>query len=303
MRKERTRNEAYFGMLAKEFIEAIYCAPAIVDQSYVDQPDFVFMIGSKRIAVELTQIPDNYIIRKFMSMQGVRLHRQSSLLAQLLIIPFEPHNWVHEALLKKARRKAAYLAHAKADEVWCVVHPPGHQSNWPFSEGSWEEVRAVERRLLLFGARALLGSFDRLLFVYVDGEVLDLTSQLESAPSEIGIDPKNGYPALTVHRIRVNIPRSKVERIVTDLVIEGSSFRERIVHPRDSSYLSIHPNIERPDFFIKADFSAERMSIDIRRGGTKESTVELTPSKYEENAVGVTILSKKGLLPTRFKTK
>lgn len=152
VRKTRTQLEEHFTSHLTAFLRKEFGDDVVLDSDQYDNPDALYLIDDKRVAIEFSQFPSSYIVHSF----NVPLSHpkpDKHFHAERIIYPFEPHRWVQEVLEKKNEKIEQYKASLKADEYWLVMHAHTlHHDVWPMSKPSEKESKVLESHLMRFGA-------------------------------------------------------------------------------------------------------------------------------------------------------
>lgn len=277
MRKNRTKLEEHFCGVLTEYIKQEIDAEATVISEVTDKPDFAIAAGGRRIAVELSQFPSEYIIQYFHKKMPTPEYDGSKLVGNLVVYPFEPHRWVHEVIQKKERSAKSYKERVKADEIWLAMHCRSEKHEWPMSKRENERQRKFELELMRFGVGNRKTSFDKIVYLYADGTVVGLSGSGEPIPTAIQLDVGAGYPAVTTHQFGfgfdVPLPMLGERRFE----FRDINFTEHMIEPKDDWMKERLPEIERPEFIVKGSSDSAEMRVDIQRNGIS-NLIEKVPT-------------------------
>ena len=268
MRRSRTSLEQHY---ASAFLT--YLRNAIRDDiseinGVTDKPDVAFRIGDQVIGVELSQFPSSYIMSELHRPRRNLAHTGSSIEGHVGIYPFEPHRWVSEVISKKSEKVPIYQSNVGADETWLLLHGRSADEDWPMSRRQNRDSRNVEAELLRFGATGPTNNFDKVFFIYADGEVVQVADASISAPVRVSLPKSSGYPAVTMHFFYLSIDMPAPEDNVKTFRFEEINFEETIVEPIDDWMASRLPDIERPNFRVCASVTPTSISATVYRGST-----------------------------------
>lgn len=266
MRQIRKREESFFANhFLRYFVDRIDSKATQIDE-VVDRPDMAILSDGKVIGVELSQLPSDYIIRYFHQKMPLPQYENGRIKGQLIVYPYEPHRWVEEVIQKKSEKSVSHKARIKADEMWLVMHPHSISRVWPMSQGEQRGSREAEALLMRFGAKRHSPGFQRVFFVYADGEVVELTCGPKT-PTAVTLPVGAKYPAVTTHQFSfscdVPLPGLGTRRYQFNDI----TFDEAHISPRDDWMAERQPDIGRPTFNATASVNAEKMEWEIFRNG------------------------------------
>lgn len=227
-----------------------------------DKPDLAISSSGRIIGVELSQFPSSYIIKNFHQKMPSPNYSNDIIYGHLNVYPFEPHRWVHEVLEKKSKNADTYKKRIKAHEMWLVMHCHSTTSEWPMSEGFRKKSREAELLLMRFGIKQHRASFERIFYVYADGEVVELTG-LPEIPSTVMLESGAGYPAVTSHHFSFSCNAPLPGLGVHEYHFDKIQFDETIVPPKDDWMAQRDPDIERPNFTCSVRADSENMEWKI----------------------------------------
>ncbi len=225
------------------------------------------------VGVELSQFPSSYIMQELHKTRADMAHTEESIRGHVAVFPFEPHRWAYEVISKKEKKVQTYRDNLDADEVWLVMHGSSSTTDWPMSGSEKRSSRKAEELLLRFGSAAHANSFDRIYFIYCDGEVISLKSGAATAPSRISLPIDAGYPAVTVHHFFLSIDMPEVGQSARKYDFENIVFDETVVTPADDWMAERLPDIDRPHFRATALVTPTSIKLTVFR--------DLQPIKME----------------------
>lgn len=237
MRKNPTPAEdASIAALVKAFQKnghAIGRVPRAVE----DKPDALLEVGGIRIACECIQIPPEYIYKFQHTLHQPSAWEGKEILS--FIWPNEPHQWVAEAVVKKARLWPSYRASTGAQLPWLLLHSPFELQQF-FLDGSKEWILWALRH----GAKMVEHPFEQIfLWTPQSGiQTVFVASRDKETHSELGIEFSEGYPTLSVNRFTVPFSTSSLKSSTPDrgsIVMRTS--KQVIVRPRDKAYCRLAP--------------------------------------------------------------
>ena len=268
MRQKQTENETFFSQKVEEYISKLFNTPTKREGSITDNPDALFIVGEKRIAVELSQIPSDYIVRHFHRKQAQPYHKDKFTIERV-IFPYEPHIWVHDVATRKKKRANSYKKSANADEIWLAIHSPRIQGAWPMSMAENQDGRKYEVQAMAFGVKHSSSKFDRILFVYADGHIEQIHGPGTKPPKKIGLSEGSGYPTVTTHLFTVGL-----DSPLQGLGERTYNFRhpeiiERIVKPKDSWMSKRPPDVKRPTYEVEATVATDKFSFAVLEDGVR----------------------------------
>lgn len=263
MRKNRTEIEEHVCKHLTIYMADCFGQMPHVDTTVIDRPDFVCEVAGRRIAAEFSQIPSHYIIKHFYKRLPSPTYRENDIDGRLGIYPFEPHRWVHDALLAKSGKTNTYRKRSRADELWLVLHAPTSKNDWPMSKVDNPSGRKFEMELLRFGTKGRSYGFDRVIYVYADGSIVGVAGNGEAIPKKIELADNLGYPAVTWHSFGFNcrVPLPGLGLRIHEF--KNIRFRESIIVPRDDWMNGREPYINRPEFFVRAMVGYERTTVEL----------------------------------------
>lgn len=278
MRAKRKPDEDFFIDKFMAYLHAEIDESATQIPEVTDKPDLAIRSQGKVIGVELSQIPSSYIIENFHKKRPPPIYTKDEIQGHLSIYPFEPHRWVHEVLEKKNRKIEPNMHRIGASAMWLVMHSHSSKNDWPMSKTSEKGSRQAEALLMRFGVRNLGSKFERIFYIYSDGTVVPLTGGSEVVPSKISLPEGAGYPAVTHHQFSFSfdVPLSGMdERIYR---FEKITFTEMSIEPMDEWMSGRNPEIERPDFSVRALVTSEKVNFEVFRNCilVAENTVDTT---------------------------
>jgi len=125
-RKEHKPDEVY----AKNHIHTylnIHYPGYTTDESFTDDPDYVFMHESKRIGVEFSHITIEQLMEWTARKQFDQLKHD---VRYILTIPIEPHMWIQRCLNDKNPLFTKYIKNGKLDECWLLLHQGDNSRKW-----------------------------------------------------------------------------------------------------------------------------------------------------------------------------
>lgn len=169
-----------------------------VPRAVEDKPDALLRVGGALVACECIQVPPAYILQHLHKLHPEATWNGKPVLA--LIWPNEPHQWVAEAVQKKAALCSTYLGSTTATEAWLLVHTPV-QANQALLDGSQEWIQWAVRH----GAKMARHPF-RQIFLWTPQHGIYAAwnrERDEATHSSLGMSFSPGYPTLCVNRFRV----------------------------------------------------------------------------------------------------
>ncbi len=105
------------------------------EPTITDNPDALFFVEGKRIAVECTNLTPDRILKFFSD------RRDRAGVMYEIVIPREPHLWVKKAIESKHRKIQGYIASVDAAEAWLLVHCSSiHQFFNPKEQGEYRST-------------------------------------------------------------------------------------------------------------------------------------------------------------------
>jgi hypothetical protein len=200
MRPEPTKaEEESITALLQAFLEQGNSAERI-HRSVEDKPDALLRVGGVLIACECIQIPPAYILRHLHKRQPLAAGNSKDMVS--LIFPNEPHQWVAEAIRKKAGLHASYLASTSAKESWLVVHTPV-ELNQGFLNGAQAWVQWAVRH----GSKMAGHPFSQVFLWTQNDGVYPVWNHARDSEthSSLGIDFAAGYPTLCINQFSIPI--------------------------------------------------------------------------------------------------
>jgi hypothetical protein len=272
MRRSRTDLEQHFLAHLTEFLRKEFGGDVQLDSEQFDVPDVLYLVGQRRIAVELSQFPSRYIIKHFNT--PLRHPKEDEgVCAERFIFPFEPHRWVHEVLSKKTKRIREYQSNVNATEVWMVMHAHTiKEKAWPMSMPSQVDRKELELYLMRYGAQ-LGRSFDRVLYIYPDGSVACLAGHDVTDVVNMSISLENGYPVTVAHHLLFRFTVPKSGELPKTISVTGSDFKDCVIEPNDPHWRELNPDIRPLDLSIKL-LVGDRFAI-FRMAGREEVLIPM----------------------------
>lgn len=210
-----------------------------VPREIEDKPDALLRVGGVQVACECIQIPPAYILQHLHKQHPAADWKGKSLLSS--VWPNEPHQWVAEAIRKKAALHSSYLASTSAKESWLLVHTPV-QANQALLDGSQEWTQWASRH----GAKMAGHPFAQ-IFLWTPKEgIYPVWNRARDAAthSSLGVNFSLGYPTLCVNRFKLPITTlargaagPKEERFMLD------DAQQLVTIPMDAEYRKHPPAI------------------------------------------------------------
>lgn len=223
-----------------------------------DKPDALLEIGGVRIACECIQVPPEYIYKHH------HIRHQPSAWGGKEILSFlwpnEPHQWVAEAVTRKARLWPSYQALTDARAAWLLIHSP-IEPNQFFLDGAEKWIQWALRH----GAKMNEHPFDQ-VFLWTPGtgiHTISVARNETGTHSELGISFSEGYPTLCVNRFTIPFvtqPTGSKAPLRTRYMAQ--TIREIVVQPRDIEYARHQP--ARRLFYYTCDVLAWEKRADIQ---------------------------------------
>lgn len=300
MRPKRTNLEEAFIKKFMTFFLLEIDKNASVDTEITDKPDLLVQSNDKRVGIEFTQIPSEYIIQNFHTKMPNPTYQKDSIVGDLCIFPFEPHRWVNEALRRKIRAVEVNKQRSVADEMWLVLHAHSEKHEWPMSKGSQQGNRDAELLLMRFGTHKLGHVFDKIFYTYADGSVVALCGSGENVASKISLAQGSGYPAVTTHRFSFSFQVPLPCMGHREYFFNDIKFNEVIVAPKDEWMVTRKPEIKRPQFQIVASVNAKEMTWTVLREGAMPATDRVDTSEFVGKTMYIYTLLEWGIEPTHF---
>lgn len=240
MRTEPTDAEKLsLAALKQAFIDQGHTAET-VPREVEDKPDALLRVGGVLVACECIQIPPAYILQHLHKRRPAADWKGKAVLSELW--PNEPHQWVAEAIRKKAALHDGYLASTSAKEVWLLVHTPVEE-NQALLDGSQDWTQWAVRH----GAKMARHPYSQ-VFLWTPKEGIYPAWNRErdaETHSSLGMDFALGYPTLCINRYTVPISTlargeqgPKEERLVF------SDADQLVTTPKDAEYRK-HPPATR----------------------------------------------------------
>lgn len=211
-----------------------------IQRSIEDKPDALLEVGGVRIACECIQIPPAYIYKFHHTLHPPSAWGGKDILSFLW--PNEPHQWVAEAVAKKARLWPSYRASTGAQLPWLLIHSPSQPKQF-FLDGSKEWFLWALRH----GTKMVEHPFEQ-IFLWTPQEGIQtvfVARRDKGTHSEFGITFSDGYPTLCVNRFTVPFSTASDESnapVRSSFVARTS--KQVVVPPRDQEY-SRHPPAKR----------------------------------------------------------
>ena len=200
MRTEPTDAEKMsLAALKQAFINQGHAVEA-VHREVEDKPDALLCVGSVLVACECIQIPPSYIFQHLHKQYPAAAWKGKSVLS--LVWPNEPHQWVAEAIQKKAALHSTYLAATSANDSWLLVHTPV-EANQALLDGSQEWTQWAVRH----GAKMASHPFSQIFLWTPQQGIYFAWNRVRDAEthSSLGIGFSLGYPTLCINRFMVPI--------------------------------------------------------------------------------------------------
>lgn len=202
-----------------------------------DKPDGLLQFQNCRIACECIQIPPEYIFKymhtriPLQDFQGINLVSRTW--------PFEPHEWVARAILKKAQFVDEYIKRTDAQHAWLIVHAPiEHNQNFIDSKRDWIRQAVVHGTLMHkhpFEQVFLWTPQDGILSIYV-------RRHGENRISDFALGFSNGYPTITTHRLSFGYVTPPLgAKLPLQFRHAAKVIKHTYVDPLDATYLKYKP--------------------------------------------------------------
>lgn len=298
MRHTRKAEEHHFAQIFSNWYQTRHDRDARELPDITDRPDMAIETLGKKVAIELSQIPSSYFIKRLHRKMPTPVYAEDRITGQLVVYPFEPHRWVHEVIKKKEGKADAYRAAIGAHEAWLVMHCPSKGSDWPMTGPSNLATRQAEALLMRFGLKGSGSKFERIFFVYADGDVIELT--VEAVPTAISLPDGSGYPALTTHQFSLGLAVPLPGMGIREHRFDTISFEKTIIAPIDDWMAGASPQIEEPIFKGKASVSSEYAQWEISRNGNVIHHERMPVSAYVGQMLYLHLLLEWGIQKTTF---
>lgn len=262
MRPEHTNAEAHFVTKFLEFVRSKIDANAHEIDGISDKPDLGISSAGRIIGVELSQLPSSYIMRVINRQLPPARVSPGGLRGDLAIYPFEPHRWVHEVVRSKSAKASGYRAAIHADEIWLLLHNHSTIDAWPMSGPTRRQSRVAEDLLMRFGLRGQKHNFDRIFFIYSDGETVELTDG-RAIPRSVSLAHGGGYPAVTTWRFSfgLKVPLPGLGTRVYDF--PEIEFAKHLVAPKDDWMAARPAHYEHLNPTVSASVSGQEATVTI----------------------------------------
>ncbi len=288
MTRTRKKLEEYFIPHLKVFLESEFEVEAELDAEQVDNPDTLFTIGEKRVAIELSQFPDKYIIHEFHK-KIEKPQNGEQLFCVQKVFPFEPHRWVHQALVKKTARLPNYRKNVEADEYWLALHAHSEHTDWPMSQPEQEERRRLEYYLMKFGAQSGT-TFDRVIYFYRDGSVAKLTGYGECPLTKLSSALESGYPSVSSFSIYLTLEVPAEGDPERFLEFSDVDFEQKVIEPNDTHWRTLAPDIRQRTLDILVNVSSTEAVFQFLINGKKYNPIKCSTRKYAGSEMDAAIL-------------
>jgi hypothetical protein len=257
MRKNPTPAEdASIAALVKAFQNDGHAANR-VPRPLEDKPDALLEVGGVRIACECIQIPPEYIYKSNHTLYQPSAWEGKEILS--FMWPNEPHQWVVEAVSKKARLWPSYHASTGAQLPWLLLHSPFEPKQF-FLDGSKEWILWALRH----GAKMVEHPFEQIfLWTPQSGiQTVFVASRDKETHSELGIAFSEGYPTLCVNRFTVPFSTLGNESSIPDRrSIFARTSKQVIVRPRDKEYSRHAPAMRNVVYACEVSAWATRAEV------------------------------------------
>ncbi len=166
------------------------------DESHSDKPDLLFESGKKRIGCELTMLT----VEKLMKWSNSRKRFEKDHLYKV-IIPYEPHMWIQNAIRDKDKKIESYISNANLDECWLLLHCGHHSYNWFYK--AYDYLLDV----YTYVASKMSHKFSKVLFLYRDKKIFDLKNDL---PTDVKAPDlpytEKGYKTINMMIMQTTLP-------------------------------------------------------------------------------------------------
>ncbi len=302
MRRFRTQIEHHYCEFVVEFVSRAFSSPASLSDKVTDRPDALVHVAGKRIGVELSRMPSDYVIRHLVRKMPP-MSSSPEVIGELFVHPFEAHRRVYEVASKKSKSVRAYRKSARADEVWLAIHSHSLSDPWPMSKFTSENSRIFEKRLMRFGVSKLSEAFDRILFIYPEGEVVELAGPKVESPVAIMLDSAIGYPAAIEYRFNVGFqapPPGLGERIAD---YPNISFKKYVTKPKDEWMNLREPDLCPSEIGAQIIVGHGKSSFLLIENGVKVAAFDSTYTYDQPDTYGLAAIYRKPIRDIEYKFK
>jgi hypothetical protein len=284
MRTEPTRaEEASIAALVDAFVKDGHAA-AVIPREVNDKPDALLDVGGVRVNCECIQIPPQYIYHHHHKHFPAEAWAGMEILS--ILWPNEPHQWIAEAIRKKAKLCASYQQATGAKESWLLIHAPAEPTQF-FVDGSQYWIQWSLRH----GAKTVDHPFGQIFLWTPQGGIQPISVRRDEygTHSELGINFASGYPTLCVNRYSVpfkTLPRGALDPQVWE--VWRSDFNRLVVDPIDVEYRRHAPSHRSVRYLTRGTVWSDRAEI-------------VTTAVFADEQAPTVLWTKKleGLLPSK----
>jgi hypothetical protein len=188
-----------------------------IDESIIDDPDYVFEYESKRIGIEFAHIT----IEKLMEWAA---HKQFSELKHdvryILTIPIEPHMWIQRSISDKNTLFDKYMVNSNLDECWLLLHQGDNSRRWFIPED--KNILSV----LQIYASNLPTKFRKILYLHQDHDVVELKTKIKEGTANVVASvplTQQGWRAQEINLVRTTL-KGETTINIDDVPIEQHFF-------------------------------------------------------------------------------
>lgn len=207
------------------------------EREHDDKPDILMEIGGFLIACECTQIPPEYIYQFMHKKYGEHVWRDDESLS--ILWPNEPHQWIADAIRKKAALAPSYLQRTGASEAWLLVHPPTEITQFLLnSELPWILHALAAGSMMVDHPFAQIHLFTPKMGI----QPISVPKLEVGKTSSLEVDFSNGYPTLCLNRFKflfTTAPTDATEPRITSFVYRYGA--PEVITPMDPEYRKVRP--------------------------------------------------------------